>query len=79
MATARKKAALPAKKTAAAAPAPGPTQWWVEIAPIRKGGGGEVRRMGPFASERTAERCESGVMINMDHGRFYTRIASGKS
>jgi hypothetical protein len=32
-----------------------------------------VRRLGPH-DERTAERVERGVSINLDHEKFYTRI-----
>lgn len=32
--------------------------------------------LGPYDSERTAERAEDGVNRNLDHGRFYTRIVS---
>jgi len=63
------------KKTVAAAPAPGPAEWWVEVVPHAKGG--EVHRIGPCASERAAERCESGVERNLNHEQFYTRIVSG--
>lgn len=64
------------KVTAKVSAAPAPTEWWVEVVPQRKQDG-EIHRMGPFASERTAERCESGVERNLDHERFYTRVTSG--
>lgn len=35
-----------------------------------------VKRMGPM-NERKAERVENGANINMDHNRYYTRIAGG--
>lgn len=63
------------KKTAAATPAPGPAQWWVEVVPYEKGS--EINHMGPFTSERLAERCEGGVERNLNHECFYTRIVSG--
>jgi hypothetical protein len=64
------------KKVVAKAPAmPTPTEWWVEVVPHAKDG--RTHRMGPFASERTAERCESGVERNLNHEQFYTRVTSG--
>lgn len=49
--------------------------WYVEIVSFE----GEVAtRMGPFASERSAERCESGAMRNLNHERYYTRVLEEK-
>ncbi len=33
-----------------------------------------VETLGPYASERQADRADSGVNINLDHERFYTQI-----
>lgn len=35
-----------------------------------------VKTLGPYDSERTAERAERGVEMNLDHASFYTRIVS---
>lgn len=45
--------------------------WYVEIV-----GADDVvdRSIGPFPSERGAERCERGVSINLDHERYSTRV-----
>jgi hypothetical protein len=63
------------KKTVAAAPAPGPAEWWVEVVPFDAGD--DVHRIGPYANKRLAERAESGVTRNLDDTRFCTRVTSG--
>ena len=35
-----------------------------------------IRRMGPFTSERAADRVDRGVNINLDHDLYFTRIDS---
>lgn len=48
--------------------------WYVEIRPYtedEKDPG--FRRMGPF-SERLADKVDDGVNINLNHGKYYTRI-----
>jgi hypothetical protein len=74
MATKKTKETTMPKKTTAAQTA---TEWWVEIVPIKKGG--EVRRAGPYSSERLAERGERGAMINLDHERFFVRIVTAEA
>lgn len=32
--------------------------------------------LGPYDSERTAERADDGVNRNLDHSRFYTMVRS---
>ncbi len=34
------------------------------------------KRMGPFASERMAEKCDRGANINLDHARYFTNITT---
>lgn len=34
-------------------------------------------RIIPCKSERDAEKVEAGVMINMDHSRYFTNILTG--
>ena len=34
-----------------------------------------IRRIGPYASERAADKAENGVMANMNHDAYYTRVA----
>lgn len=46
-------------------------KWWVEL--VESPGDVVVKRLGPFPSERMAEKCERGVNINLNHERFYTR------
>lgn len=38
---------------------------------------GEVEHSMPSATLRSAEQLERGVNINLDHERYYTRIATG--
>ena len=33
-----------------------------------------MKTMGPFNSERQAERCADGAEINMNHANYYTTI-----
>lgn len=38
---------------------------------------GEVEHSMPSATLRSAQQLERGVNINLDHERYYTRIATG--
>lgn len=44
---------------------------FVEI--VRKSSGEVVNRMGPF-TERVADRVERGVLINLNHDEYFTRV-----
>ena len=33
-----------------------------------------VKSLGPYTSERQAEKAERGVSANLDHDRYYTRV-----
>lgn len=48
--------------------------WYVEIVEFGEGLEQLEKRLGPFSSERQAERCESGVMRNLNHERFFARV-----
>ncbi len=50
-------------------------RWFVEI---RTSGTLEavVKRMGPFVSERQAEKVESGANINLNHEDYYTAVTT---
>lgn len=37
--------------------------------------GEAIRRLGPYNSKRLAENAERGIERNLDHSRFFTRIA----
>lgn len=45
--------------------------WYVEI--VAYADDKVEKRMGPFPSERQANRVDDGANINLDHSRFYTR------
>jgi hypothetical protein len=36
--------------------------------------GAVVKRLGPLASERQADRVDDGVMRNLNHERFHTEV-----
>lgn len=37
-----------------------------------------VKKMGPIATERQADKIDSGVNINLNHEDYYTRIVKEK-
>ena len=41
---------------------------------IRSAKGELVKRLGPYPTERAAERAERGVNINLNHGEYYTVV-----
>ena len=47
-------------------------RWFVEI--VARGTGDLEHRIGPFASDRLAYKADAGVVRNLDHARFYTRV-----
>jgi len=49
--------------------------WYVEICPYPLIEG-EASKLGPFDTERIAERVQRGVNINLDHERYYTVVSS---
>ena len=48
--------------------------FYIEI--IECDSGNVVERIGPVGTERMAERVEDGVLINLDHEHFETRIVT---
>lgn len=48
--------------------------WHVEI--VAFDGRRVEHTIGPYASERLAERADAGLNRQLDHGRFFTRIVS---
>lgn len=46
-------------------------EYFVEI--VRKATGAVVERMGPM-SEQKADKVEMGVVTNLNHDEYYTRI-----
>lgn len=47
-------------------------QYYIKIVSYESGE--TVKEIGPYASERSADRGEAGVNVNLDHERFYTEI-----
>lgn len=48
--------------------------WYVEIIPYRDT---EPRKViGPFLTERQADRAERGVMHNLNHHDYYTMVST---
>lgn len=37
------------------------------------------RRLGPYSSERLADRADNGINRQLDHERFFTRIVETQS
>lgn len=52
-------------------------EYFVEIRPLYDDASEAVHRIGPLASERAAERCERGALMNMNRDRFCTVIVDG--
>lgn len=46
--------------------------WYVDV--VRAATGEIEKSLGPYGSERTAERAEDGLNRNIDHERYYTDI-----
>jgi hypothetical protein len=51
-------------------------KWWVEICPYPDVANGQVKTLGPFKTEREADRAERGVNINLNHHDYYTMVSS---
>lgn len=51
-------------------------KYYVEVVKIEEDE--VVERMGPHSDERWAERIEDGVNINLNHEKYYTRVAEGE-
>lgn len=47
--------------------------WFIEL---RLKDGTLFERFGPFLSERTAQRADTGLNRNLDLGRFYTVVTN---
>ena len=58
-------------RKAKASPVQAAPGWYVEIVDLLDR---PMTVLGPYGSERIAERGESGVLRNLDHARFSTRI-----
>ena len=48
------------------------TEYYVDI--ISHKANETVKSLGPYNSEKTAEKAERGLLYQLDHGRFYTQI-----
>ncbi|MCK5132382.1 MAG: hypothetical protein KAR40_09565 [Candidatus Sabulitectum sp.] len=47
--------------------------WYVEIVSYGDQGN-TIKRLGPYYSERQAERVDRGANINLNHEKYYTTI-----
>ena len=36
--------------------------------------GGVIKTLGPYATQRVADRVDDGLQVNLDHDHFYTVI-----
>ncbi len=50
--------------------------WFVDI--IEYEGDKVEKTLGPYGTERQADRADDGVNINLNHERFYTRVDERK-
>ena len=48
------------------------SQWFVDV--IEKATRSVVKTLGPYSSERNAEKAERGVLINMNTAEFFTTV-----
>lgn len=56
----------------AATPTPATTRFYVYV--VGYDDETAARRLGPHDTERSAERVDGGLNINLDHDRYYTAI-----
>lgn len=54
-----------------------PRGWFVEVVCVD--GDEVVRRLGPFTSERQADKCERGLEINLNHEKYFVRVVGPES
>ncbi len=50
--------------------------WFIDI--VEYEGDRIEKTLGPYGSERVADRGDRGVNINLNHERFYTRVEERK-
>ncbi len=50
-----------------------PRGWVVEI--VESATGEVVKTLGPYDTERTAEKTERGVETNLNHAKYHTNVA----
>ena len=47
-------------------------QWYVDV--IKYDGDQRVKRLGPYSTERMADKADRGVSINLNHDEYWTKV-----